>query len=343
MEDAKGSSDNDLGALGYVGSSNRGDYCLVDVSMVASPGTGEALVADPLAILGPEGEAYCSYSFFVRTKSEWPPPEVLKRKRIHCGVKLHHYPRLIKRLLDANMVTLLEIDGEAIENSIFGVWKQPGVSQRLIWSGDRSNLLFREEAKPVDLPTPDILGSLFLDQGEELFLSGCDLSQFYNRLKAPRDLIPLLGMTRIEAKLVSNTSSSKFVISCLTCILMGTSFAVALRQRVTTKILRDSGLSPTSPFASLLDARLRRSETISVPYIDDVNLLGTSASQLNNERDRAARAFAAANLPTEPIKNVIASQSLYSIAIGLAWWKDGTVAVKSSHARKLSQRIFRHA
>lgn len=72
-----------------------------------------------------------------------------------------------------------------------------------------------------------------------------------------------------------------------------------------------------------------------MPYIDDINVIGTSASGVNSARDKAAADFAKASLPTQPSKNVDAGTSDYSIAIGLAWWRDGAVTVKPSHGNKL--------
>lgn len=43
---------------------------------------------------------------------------VLKSKRVFTGVKLHHYPRLIHKMLDANLVTLLTSRKDVIESSI---------------------------------------------------------------------------------------------------------------------------------------------------------------------------------------------------------------------------------
>lgn len=66
MEDTHGSWNDGLGSSGYISGPDRGDYGLVDVSMVAISGSREALVADPLAILWPEDKAHFSDSFFVK-------------------------------------------------------------------------------------------------------------------------------------------------------------------------------------------------------------------------------------------------------------------------------------
>lgn len=182
---AEGSNNSDLGAFGYA-CPHRGDNCLIDVDMIAIPGPGKASVADRLPILGAEGEAFMPYSNIFKPKSEWPTASVLNRKRVRCAVNSSQSHVLLKRLIQAGLVTLLNSSDEVVEKSIFMVWKKVGVSQRLIWGGNRAILLFREEASSVELPTPYLIASMFLDEGEELFFVGCDLLQYYYRFRAPR-------------------------------------------------------------------------------------------------------------------------------------------------------------
>lgn len=151
-------------------------------------------------------------------------------------------------MLSSNMVTIFDTNRVKIENSILGFWKKPGISKRLIRSGNRSKRLFQDKAKILELPIPEILGSLILEQQEDIFLLGFDLSQFYNILTTPEDVVPILGMLRIEAPAVGIESSSGFVIPCHTCIAMGISFRVALVQKVTITIIKDSNL-PCQPLS----------------------------------------------------------------------------------------------
>lgn len=169
MIDAEGSGTSDTGSFGKATAPDRGDQCLVDVDMIAIPGPGKDSVASPLALLRPEEEALFSFFNLVKFKSQWPPTSVLKSKCVRCGVKPSQYPTLVKRLAEANMVTLLSYDHSVLENAILAVSKKVGISQRLIWAGDRSNLLHRKHTSAVELPTTDIVSSLFLDEGEELF------------------------------------------------------------------------------------------------------------------------------------------------------------------------------
>lgn len=72
-----------------------------------------------------------------------------------------------------------------------------------------------------------------------------------------------------------------------------------------------------------------------LPYIDDINIIGASVSVVNAARYKAAAAFSKPNLPTEPSKNVDAGTGDYSIAIGLSWWRDDPVTVKPTNAKKV--------
>lgn len=84
--------------------------------MVAITGPGEASISEALAILGPGCEAHCLYYLFVKPKSELPSPEVLKSKRIMCGLKPLNYPTLIQRMLNLNMIKIVDPDKGKTEN-----------------------------------------------------------------------------------------------------------------------------------------------------------------------------------------------------------------------------------
>lgn len=255
-------------------------------------------------------------------------------KRIYKDVKENHYPTLVKKLVSAKMLTLLESDDDVIENSVFRVWKEQGKSQRLIWSGNRSNLLFNNSASAVELPIPDVICSLFLEPSKELCVAGCDILQYYNRLRAPQELIPLLGLPKIRAGLLGVSFKSGFVTLCLTCVPMGATFSVALAQAVTCAALPQNDLPVPESFHFLLDSRLSNCGVV-LPYINDITSIGTSCARVNRKRDRAAASLASVHLTTDPKKGLSSDDSPYQIALGLAWWKDGEITVKPSHALRL--------
>lgn len=335
MRDAHTEKQDPVASLGYVDATVRGNHCLIDVDKVAVPTSDCASVADPLELLFERESALFAGSNIVKPKADWPPRSVLLSKRIYLGVKPKQYPRLIHKLLAANMVILQPSGDGVIENSIFGVWKDSGVSQRLIWAGNRSNMLFNDELSAVELPSPDVVCSLFLDKDKELHMAGCDISQYYNRLRAPKELVPLLGLPKIDASRLGLPQFSGSLTPCLTCIPMGATFSVALAQAVTSAVLKRNSLPVPDSFHSLLDAKIKPGRNRMLPYIDDITVLGTSALKVNRDQKRATEALAAVRLQVDERKSFFADDAPYKVAIGLAWWKDGALTVKPAHARRL--------
>ena len=119
------------------------------------------------------------------------------------------------------MVIVFNLSDKVAENSVFGVWKEFHVSQRLIWGGNRSKFLLKPEKSSVQLPSHDVLCSLRLLSGQQLYISGCDISQYHNRLRAPSFLIYFLGLPCVRASDLGISSGVEFVVPCLTCIPMG--------------------------------------------------------------------------------------------------------------------------
>lgn len=162
-------------AFGY-GVCTRGDYCQLDVE-VAIPEPHQAATADPDNILVYDMKNILLPQHVLRDPN-FSPARSPPSKPIHCSVKRGQYPTLVKKLMERGMVRLFNPSDNPVENSIFGVWKNPGESQRLIWSGDTFNALFHEEVSHVDLPSPAQLTSIHLPENKELRLGTCDISQF---------------------------------------------------------------------------------------------------------------------------------------------------------------------
>lgn len=96
----------------------------------------------------------------MKQKCDWTPWSVLRSKRVYLRKKPKQYSRLTHKLLSANMVTMLPSYEYTIENFILGFWKKPGISQWLIWAGNRSNLFFNSDLSGVKLPSPDLVSSV---------------------------------------------------------------------------------------------------------------------------------------------------------------------------------------
>lgn len=209
------------------------------------------------------------------------------------------------------------------------------MSQRLIWAGNLSNLLFKEILSAVKLQSLDIFGPLYLKDGGSLHLAGCGISQYYNLLKVPVELVPLLGLPKIRAELLELLHLSGSVTFCLTCIPMAATFSVAFAQVVITAVLRKDKLPVPSSFASMLDAKILEKRNEMMPYIDDINLVSTSEIKTNRDRTRSENALASVNMPKDPKKRFSSCNSPLKEANGLAWWKKGVLIVKPSFALRL--------
>lgn len=210
-----------------------------------------------------------------------------------------------------------------------------GQSQRLIWGGNRSNLLLNPGASFVELPTPDMLSSLSLPKGKTLYLSSCDISQFYNRLKAPEFLIPFLGLPRVKSSLVAVQTESEYVVPCLLCVPMGATLAVGLAQTVSMAILSRAALARPPLTRNEIDVKIRNGEGSQIVYIDDFTTIGTSCAQVNEATKKIIEVLKQCHLPVEAGKTTWACGGVPGVALGLWWWQEGVLTVKPSMMRKL--------
>lgn len=206
------------------------------------------------------------------------------------------------------------------------------MSQRLIWGGDRSNLIFIPEASGVELPSPDLLCSLHLPAGARLFLSGCDISQYYNRLRAPEFLAPFLGLPHIFSSALGILTQHEYVVPCLRCIPMGASFAVNIAQRATLSIMKRVGIGKVLVERGAT-RELRGGMGTQLPYIDDCNSVGTSASGVNEATRRIISSLKKHGLPVAPQKTQWADSSSPACALGLWWWQSGVLSPRPAMVR----------
>lgn len=328
---------------GYMDATGRGDFCLLNDDLVAIPEASQAATANPLEILPPEDQYICSFAHLVKPREEWPSPLDLSESKVKASCLDGHYPRLVLRLLRAGMAELRERKDGVVENSIFGVWKRPGLEQRLIWAGNRSNRLFRPEASSIELPTPDLLATMYLAEGDELVLGGCDISQQYNRLAVVKELIPLLGLPGLPASKVMASVDDRIVVPCLKVVPMGATFAVMLAQSVSraivNRVLLTEGKPPWST-ASVLDHDIS-DEQATVVYLDDINAVSTSDESCNEFVERVRVELRLAGLPTSTSKDIIADQAESAEALGLTWWRSGCLTPKPAVIVKILRQTTR--
>lgn len=196
-------------------------------------------------------------------------------------------------------------------------------------------MLVDKSLSAVDPPSPDLLRSLYLDEAQNLEIAGCDIFQYYKRLHAPPEIIPLLGLPSVHATSVNLPCLTDRLTTCLSCIPMSVTFSAAWAQVVTVAVLRRRSLPVPDQLARLLDFKIYQGRNIVLPYIDDISIIGISPDKVTRDRLSAANALEAPNLHVDLKKDLFAGDADYKIAIGLAWWRDGMLTVKPAHALRL--------
>lgn len=192
----------------------------------------------------------------------------------------------------------------------------------------------------VELPTPDILASLHLEQGESLHLASCDISQYYNRLQAPAFPVPFLGLSRIRRSKLGFESGPEVFVPCLRCIPMGATFAGHLAQGASIAIVRRSGLLGSLIGGSGRQIVPRQVGTI-VVYIDDITVVSTSACTANDSTSRNVSTLSGHKLPDAPDKRQMAPSGKPGEALGLWRWPEGVLTIKPKTVLRLRVRTER--
>lgn len=121
MRDVKAGQQDLEELLWYVGARYRGDHCLEDVDMIVIPNPNKALVEDPFGILTEQDLVRFACSNIIKPPETSPPPSVLQSKKIYFVVRENQYCRLIKKILDTNMINIFESSESGFENSFFGI------------------------------------------------------------------------------------------------------------------------------------------------------------------------------------------------------------------------------
>ena len=253
--------------------------------------------ADPGLILPPEEKFRNSETHLINSRAIWPSSTELCKSRIHLGVKRGKYPALLRRMLEAEMIEFCPPGPEVLEKP--PVWCLEDLKYQSACDMGRKPFqsTLNESASFVELPSPEIISTLSLPQGEQIFVSGCEFSQFYNRLLAPSFLVPLIRLPRVRTVEVACDLPVPFVIPCLRVIPMGATFSVALAQAVSLAVLRRANICPQNTANEIANAVISHSRPLHIPYIDDINTVTSNPKFSNDATVRTARIAASVGLP----------------------------------------------
>ena len=93
------------------------------------------------------------------------------------------YAKLVARMYNAKMAELFPSPADFILG-LFGVWKIPGQSQRMLVDARPPNCMF--ETPPFVHIGGDSLSRMQVDEGNELEVAKADLKNFYHACAAPQ-------------------------------------------------------------------------------------------------------------------------------------------------------------
>lgn len=328
------------------GTAKRGDYCLLHADRVAVPLPGQAATACLEEILGRDSSVLQPVNLIkpeaLRDGLPLPasegltlPPSLTRKVSARAHAHPGEWKRVVTRMKAAGMCVFEDV-GCVYENSVFGVLKTSDNqgAHRLIFSGDMANHFFAAESGAVELPNPDVLSQIHLQQGQKLYLASTDISQCYNRLRVPIWLRRYLGMPRVRSRDVGEKGPDRWLIPVLTVLPMGIIPAVRLCQAVTMSLCKRTlpcrSLSLSGPF-EISSGDL----PLDIVYLDDLTSVGTDLAAVNARRDAIAKTCAEHGLPEELAKAVYAVEGQDGEALGLLFRQSGLLSVTPKFLYKL--------
>ena len=194
----------------------------ISASLVSLPAV--AGTADMLSVLPPHLAAV-----YAQPQSLLLPPVVplVRRRAFLC--EPDQYVLLLKRMIERDMIAFT--DQPLAVNGLFGVDKDNGAAIRLIVDARSVNSMF-VASPPVSLPTPDIIASLNVPHGTQLYAAKVDLDNFYHRIRLPPQWWPFFCLPAVRAGDIGaiGYDADAMVHPCCKTLPMGFSHAVFIAQ-----------------------------------------------------------------------------------------------------------------
>jgi hypothetical protein len=215
------------------------------------------------------------------------PVHAATRSRAKVVGEQSEYVKLVNRCIGLGMWTLYDDSGRRgpppVINGVFVVRKDTE-SDRLIINAKPANCYFAKP-RPVNLPTPDVLAELALEQvtgpngaQQPLYVAKTDLSDFYHSLLLPEWMTDYFCLPAIRIGDLHGRDPSDNTLVYPKCLSlpMGWSHSVIAAQIVHEFIIQRAGLLTIAPPLSRLnDNTVRDGRERSQTYIDDFIVYGT--------------------------------------------------------------------
>lgn len=332
--------------LGLSTAARRGDYCLLHSDRVAVPLPGEAATASLEDILGHDHSLLQPSTMLkaevLRNGLPLPssyglvlPLSLTKKVVVRAHAHVGEWKKIVVKMHSAGMCSFEEV-GTVYENSVFGVLKKADFNgaHRLIFAGDVANHFFLAGCGAVELPNPDVLAQLQLQEGKKLYLASSDISQCYNRLRVPPWMRRYLGMPRVWSTEVGAAGPRRLLTPVLTVLTMSIIPAVRLCQAVTVSLVQRT--SPARILGHLGPFEVSNEVLpLDIIYLDDLTTVGTNLVAVNERRVAVAETWKAHGLPEETMKAVVAVDGEDGEALGLLFRQSGRLSATPSFFLKL--------
>jgi len=266
-------------------------------SQVSLP--SQAGTASLLDLLPPDiASIYSSPEFLLKHPSQIKPAP-----RCTMTASPHEYSELIKRMAALDMISFTT--SPCVVNGVFGVRKDAD-SMRLIVDARAANACFIDSPE-VQLPTPDVISSLKVPTGQQLYVGKLDVDNYYHRLRLPQWMVPYFALPPVSAfamGFVLSPHQDYLIYPCCTTLPMGFSHAVYLAQTSHMNLVDRSChlLRPCDrigPDTDLSLSRLRYQL-----YIDDVIIYGPDPHEIQRAQDEYLWVTSRSGLPAKPSKVV---------------------------------------
>jgi hypothetical protein len=180
------------------------------------------------------------------------------------------YIKLLSLMKDRNMIDYVESKPHVI-NGLFGVPKSDG-KIRLIIDARLTNDIFNDPPY-IELPGPDLLSKLKIDQPETIYVAKTDLSDFYYRIRIPEWMKTYFGLPPIMM-------NGKKMYPVLKVLAMGWSHSVFVTQTIHQHLLNiETKLNDKDRINSNNDLLLNR--TRHLVYIDDLIIIGHDRNEID--------------------------------------------------------------
>eukprot|EP00971_Amphidinium_carterae_P332360 6466486-Amphidinium_carterae.2 len=238
----------------------------------------------------------------------------------------------------------------------FFVLKKDGIKRRLILDCRQTNVLFRDPPQ-MRMASGSKLADLRLLPNDKLYVAKSDVKDFFYNIRLDGKLCEYFSMPSISCRdvlryfhenglripqelhdlVVMNVGTAW---PCFTAVPMGWKWAMYIAQRIHTRIcLEGSRLDSSCVLEEgVIPPVLGDSTTFLLPYVDNLNVLGTSADMVDTVLHRIVGKLRATGFTVHEIETARCSTSVLGYKVD---GETGTISCKDDKLRAVREAWLR--